>query len=171
VLPKSKGKLTQEEFKNIFDAHFNDVRNYIYYRSGDKEQATEIAQETFMTLWEKNNKFENVNIKALLYKIAGHELINQYRRQKVHLKFKAKEVDENFGESPEEIVNYKELSINYELALENLPEKQRTVFLMSRMEGLKYSEIADNLGLSVKAVEKRMTNALNFIKKATGYQQ
>jgi RNA polymerase sigma-70 factor (family 1) len=162
--------LTQVEFKNIFDAHFNDVRNYIYYRSGDKEQATEIAQETFMILWEKKWQVKDINIKALLYKIAGNILIDQYRRQKIHKRFKAKAVDETFGESPEEIVNYKELSMNYELALENLSEKQRTVFLMSRMDGLKYTEIADNLGLSVKAVEKRMMNALNFLKKATGYQ-
>ena len=163
--------MTQEEFKHIFDTHFNDVRNYIYYRSGDKEQATEVAQETFMILWEKKKLFKDLNIKALLYKIAGNELINQYRRQKVYQKFQAKTVDESFGESPEEIASYKELIINYELALQNLPEKQRTVFLMSRMDGLKNNEIADNLGLSVKAVEKRMKNALNFLKKAIGYQQ
>ncbi len=163
--------MTQEEFKNIFDTHFNDVRNYIYYRSGDKEQANEVAQEAFMILWEKKELIKDINIKALLYKIAGNELINQYRRQKVHQKFQTKSVDETFGESPEEIASYKELSMNYELALQNLPEKQRIVFLMSRMDGLKNNEIADHLGLSVKAVEKRMKNALNFIKKAIGYHQ
>lgn len=40
--------MTHEEFKNIFETHFNDVRNYIYYRSGNKEQAIEVAQETFV---------------------------------------------------------------------------------------------------------------------------
>ncbi len=163
--------MTHEEFKNIFETHFNDVRNYIYYRSGNKEQAIEVAQETFVTLWEKKKQIKNLNIKALLYKIAGDIFINQHRQRKVQMKFKTKAVDETFGESPEELVSFKELSKNYELALEKLPEKQRTVFLMSRMDGLKYYEIADNLGLSVKAVEKRMKNALDFIKEAIGYQQ
>ena len=106
-----------------------------------------------------------------MYKIAGDIFINQHRHRKVQMKFKTKAVDETFGESPEELVSFKELSKNYELALEKLPEKQRAVFLMSRMDGLKYYEIADNLGLSVKAVEKRMKNALDFIKEAIGYQQ
>ena len=61
---------------------------------------------------------------------------------------------------------YKELLKNYELALERLPEKQRTVFLLSRMDGMKYFEIAESLGLSVKAVEKRMKNALEYLRKA-----
>jgi RNA polymerase sigma-70 factor (ECF subfamily) len=55
---------------------------------------------------------------------------------------------------------------NYENALATLPEKQRTVFLLHRMDGLKYHEIASNLGLSVKAVEKRMKFALEYLRKA-----
>ena len=54
----------------------------------------------------------------------------------------------------------------YAKALADLGEKQRTVFLMARMEGLKYHEIAERLNLSVKAVEKRMSIALDFFKKA-----
>lgn len=69
-------------------------------------------------------------------------------------------------ESPEKILEYKELKSKYELALSRLSEKQRVVFLMSRTEDFKYSEIAERLNLSVKAVEKRMKNALGFLKKA-----
>jgi len=46
-----------------------------------------------------------------------------------------------------------------------MPENQRIVFLMSRMDQLKYTEIAENLGISQKAVEKRMTRALGFLRK------
>jgi len=48
--------------------------------------------------------------------------------------------------------------------LESMPEKQRTVFLMNRIDELKYKEIADHLGLSVKAIEKRMSQALEHLK-------
>ena len=66
----------------------------------------------------------------------------------------------------EDKMQYEELSNQYNVALKNLPEKQRIVFLMSRMDEMKYNEIADNLGLSIKAVEKRMKLALEYLRKA-----
>jgi len=160
--------LTREEFKNIFDTHFSDVRNYIYYRSGDQELATDVAQETFMKLWEKQPESLKGSIKALLFKIAGDIFISQLRKRNVAMKYNVKVVEAELSENPFELMKYKELLRNYEQALEKLPDKQRTVFLLSRMDGLKYFEIADNLGVSVKAVEKRMKNALEYLRKAIG---
>jgi len=160
--------LTREEFKKIFDTHFTDVRNYIYYRAGDQELATDVAQETFIRLWEKNSELVTDNLKALLYKIASDLLITQLRKRNVILRYKGRVVEEQYSESPHDLMRYKELLQNYERALENLPEKQRTVFLLSRMDGMKYSEIAETLGLSVKAVEKRMKNALQYLRNAVG---
>lgn len=160
--------MTREEFKNIFDTHFNGVRNYIYYRSGDKDLATDVAQETFMKLWEKRPELLNGNTKALLFKIAGDLLISNLRKRNVEIKYRAIAGTIELSESPYDLLRYKELLQNYGKALENLPEKQRSVFLMSRMEGLKYQEIADSVGVSIKAVEKRMKNALEYLRKAIG---
>ena len=66
--------------------------------------------------------------------------------------------------SPEEILNFTELSKQFDETLTAMPEIQRTVFLMSRRDQLKYIEIAENLGISAKAVEKRMSQALSFLK-------
>lgn len=121
-----------------------------------------------MKIWEKNTEFVNGNIKPLLYKIAGDLLISNLRKRKVAMNYKATVTTEDLSESPHELLHYKELVKNYENALESLPEKQRTVFLMSRMDGLKYYEIADNIGVSVKAIEKRMKNALEYLRKAVG---
>lgn len=158
--------MTKEQFRKIFDSYFDLVRDYVYYRSGDQELATDIAQEAFMRIWEKRLNPEKNQIKALLYKIAGDLFVSSYRKQKTEQNFKLSLKPEVNFETPEDKISFEELNRNYEQALGQLPEKQRTVFLMSRMDGLKYAEIADTLGLSVKAVEKRMSHALTYLKKA-----
>jgi RNA polymerase sigma-70 factor (family 1) len=159
--------LTRAQFKDLFDQHFDAVRSYIYYRSGDAEAATDIAQDTFLKLWEKQPE-DLGHITGLLFKIAGDEFISQYRRQKLMSKFRLNSKPDHKERTPEEQMVFEELRERYETALAAMPEKQRTVFLMSRMDQLKYHEIAERLDLSVKAVEKRMNLALSFLKEALG---
>lgn len=144
--------------------HFAAIRNYVFYRSGDTEVATDIAQETFLKIWEKQNTIHLQRVKGLLYKIAGDLFVSHYRKQKRSFQFFKHFVPEENGSSPEEILAFEQLKANYQKALDKLPEKQRTVFLMSRFENLKYTEIAEALGISVKAVEKRMSQALNHLR-------
>lgn len=156
--------MTKQEFKQLFDRHFDAVRRYIYYRSGDGDLATDIAQDVFLRLWEKQPDYRERENVGLLYKMAGDEFVSRYRRQQLELNYKNSLPFQLYDISPEEELQYKELQQRYEEALSSLPEKQRVAFLMSRMDGLKYHEIADRLNISVKAVEKRMNLALGFLK-------
>nr|MBP7510122.1 sigma-70 family RNA polymerase sigma factor [Prolixibacteraceae bacterium] len=104
-------------------------------------------------------------IKSLLFKIANDFFISKYRKEKVEFAFFMNFKPDEHDLSPDDEVNYKELLKAYDKSLKTMPEKQRVVFLMSRVDELKYKEIADQLELSVKAVEKRMSLALEHLKK------
>jgi len=161
-------QLTREEFKILFDSYFDSVRSYLFYRGAEREQATDIAQDVFLKVWEKQLDIDKKSALRLLYKIAGDMFISQYRREKLEMNYRSGMVDEPFDLSPEDNLRYRELMDSYTRALAVMNEKQRIVFLMARMEGLKYHEIAERLDLSIKAVEKRMSIALAYLKKALG---
>ena len=158
--------MTKEEFKIVYDLYFDNIRRYIYYRCGNEDIATDIAQEVFVTVWEKQFDFHPNKTKSLLYKISLDKYITHYRKVKVETKY-LNEVKFNFTEGvSNNPLEYQELKTLYENTLAKLPEKQREVFLMSRLEELTYKEIAERLEIGVKAVEKRMSLALGVLKKA-----
>ena len=156
--------MTQQEFKKLFENHFAQVRKTIFYRSGNAEVATDIAQETFLKIWEKQNSIQSDKIKGLLYKIAGDLFVSHYRKEKRSFEFFNNYIFDTESQSPEEEMAFDQLKESYKNALDKMNEKYRTVFLLSRAENLKYTEIAEMLGISVKAVEKRMKNALEHLR-------
>lgn len=156
--------LTPEEFKNIFDANFDEIRSYIFYRCSDKELATDIAQDCFLKLWEKKDKIEPTRVGGLLFKMASDLFINDYQHKKRTQKIFENIRFDHDDYSPEEIMSFEQLQEKYDSLIEKMPDNQRVVFLMSRIEGLQYREIGERIGLSVKAVEKRMGNALKYLR-------
>ena len=157
--------MTKEQFKHLFDLYFDDIRRYLYYRCGDTALSTDLAQDTFMRVWEKRMELVPDKDKALLYKIAGDLFVSHARRERLkreapeHIRFELE------ASGPEEELQYSELQDAYEAALLKLPENQRITFLMSRIEELSYQEIATRLSISVKAVEKRISGALSRLRK------
>ena len=156
--------MNQKIFQQLFDLYFDRVRNYIFYRCGDPELSTDIAQDAFMRIWEKKLNPDKGKEKALLFKIAGDIFISDYRKNQTALKFAEIKNTEEENFSVDQEINYNELKTKYERLLTNMNEKQRIVFLMSRNDGMKYKEIADHLDISIKAVEKRMHEALSYLK-------
>ena len=157
--------LNREEFKDVFDVHFDAIRTFVFYRCGDMEMASDVAQDVFMKIWEKRSSLNGNYIKPLLYKMATDCYISDYRKQLCRMNFERSLTPEDGEErSPEDEMSFNELAAAYAKALEQLPEKQRMVFLMSREDGMKYAEISDSLRISVKAVEKQVSAALRFLR-------
>lgn len=163
-------RVVKEVFKKCFDLWFDELRNYITYRCCDEALATDIVQEAFLKVWEKKLEYQGEQTKGLLYKIAIDLWISQYRKQQSEKKYRLSFSWKQSYNETEELLYYEEMKGKYEMALAALPEKRRQVFLMSRMDGLTYQEIADRLELSVKAVEKRMKLALEELRKKLNYE-
>lgn len=155
-------------FDKIFAAHANDLRNYLYYKFGNIEVAEDIVQESYLKLWINCAKVSIEKSKSYLFTIASNLFIDEKRHQKVVLKFQEKKTNSFHNESPEFILEEKEFMLKLQNTLANLPSKQREVFLLNRIDKKKYAEIAEMLEISVKAVEKRMQNALLIIRKEIG---
>ncbi|MBN2743764.1 MAG: sigma-70 family RNA polymerase sigma factor [Marinilabiliaceae bacterium] len=157
--------MTKQEFKNLYDRYFDAIRRYLFYRGADEEGATDLAQDVFLRVWEKQMALEPGREASLLYKMAGDLFVSRYRRQQVERSYVNQLVYEPDHLTPESALEQAEMSARYEKALKEMNDHQRTVFLLSRMDGLKYHEIAQRLQLSVKAVEKRMNLALTYLRK------
>lgn len=158
--------MTKTEFKDFFEQYFDEVRSYVLYRSNDQELATDITQDCFLKIWEKREKVNVSLAKGLAYKMASDLFINTF-----HHKKRTQQLFDNLSinqqdYSPEDLMLFEQLQDKYEALIENMPENQKVVFLMSRIDGLQYKEIAERLGLGIKAIEKRMGNALNYLRTA-----
>lgn len=157
--------INQIEFDQIFVEWYNPVRNFIYYKTGDLQIAEDITQDAFLKIWEKRESIKIQTVKSLLYKIANNMFLNRQEHKKVLFKFINDYQINEFSTAPDYELEMKEFDKRLQLTLADLDEKNRIVFLMNRIDDLTYNEIAQNLGLSVKAVEKRMGKALSFLKE------
>ena len=155
----------QAKFKQYFDAYYKPVRNYLFYKTGDKDLADDATQQVFLRLWEIRETIKQDTVKSLIYTIATNIVLNHFKHQKVVYQFAMKQSDEHSeSDSADFELRQKEFNDKLNNVLEKIPENSRNVFLMNRIEELSYNEIAERLGLSVKAIEKRMHQALEIIK-------
>ncbi|MBQ4822138.1 RNA polymerase sigma factor [Aquimarina sp. MMG016] len=161
----SRSVCDQPVFSKLFTTHAQTIRNHIYYKCGDVEQAEDIMQEAFIKLWNNCKKVFFDKAKAFLYKVATNLFYNQVAHQKVRLEYAGLPHSSKNIESPDFIMEEKEFMDKLQNAIADLPEGQREVFLLNRIDKKTYNEIAEMLGISVKAVEKRMHNALKELRK------
>ena len=162
--------IEKNEFVDLFNQMYETIKNYIYYKTGDIDLADDAAQETFIKIWEKKNEIRQETVRSLLYTIAGNLCKNRFEHQQVVFEFANRFQQNETSVSPEFELELKEFNNKLQNAIGGLKEKNRVVFLMNRIDGLTYKQIAENLEISVKAVEKRMKNALDILKKTIEYK-
>lgn len=159
--------MTLEYYKSLFDTYYRPIRNFLYYKLGDIDLAEDITQEVFIRAWDKRDVIVPDTAKSYLYKIANNLAINHFNSGKTRFELKLQDHDRTIAESPQYVMEADEFAEKLNRVMDGLPEHQRVVFLMNRMEDLTYREIADRLDISVKAVEKRMHGALEQLRTVT----
>ncbi|MFC6876517.1 RNA polymerase sigma factor [Flavobacterium myungsuense] len=163
--PKSIGICEEIAFSNFFKSNVKLLRNYLYFKFGNEEQANDMTQEAFIKLWEKCSEVPIEKAKSFLYTVANNNTLNQIAHKKVVLSYAKNNVNsDKTNVNPEFILEEEQFKVKLEKAISNLTEAQRTAFLLHRIEGKKYSEIAEIIGISVKAVEKRIHGALVYLR-------
>ncbi len=163
------GLCAQAAFADFFRKHAKALRNYLYFKFGDRDQADDMTQEAFAKLWEKCGDVPMEKAKSFVYTVANNASLNKIAHRKVvltHAKMHAPETATHYD--PQFLIEEDQFRVKLEAAIANLTEGQRTAFLLNRIEGKKYHEIAEMLGLSVKAVEKRIHGALVSLRENLG---
>jgi len=158
----------EQAFELLFRKYYVRLCGFANKFLNDPEEAREIVQEVFMKIWEGREDIDpEDSLQSYLFKIAQNNSLNRLRKLKVESRYveilKLVYIDNSDFSSYESIFT-RELSDNIARAISTIPPKCKRVFELSRMEGLKYSEIARLLNISVKTVEAQMSKALNILR-------
>lgn len=151
-------------YSDIFQANSKIIFNHIFYKYGNEEKAHDAVQEAFLKLWQNCAKVPPNKAKSFLYTVANNLYLNVLKAEKVRLKYADKTL-KTTNEHPEFLMEEQQFKEKLDAALNSLPENQRATFLMNRIDGLKYAEIAQLEGVSIKAIEKRMHLALKSLRE------
>jgi RNA polymerase sigma-70 factor (ECF subfamily) len=155
----------------MFRQHYAMVCNTINHYLRDRSRTEDVAQEMFAELWVKRNQLTiHTSVPAYLRRMAVTRTLNYIRDSRKYNwdELDAPETGVNQATVEPDVLNSMEeaeLRKKIDLAILQLPEKCRVVFLMSRMEEMPYAEIAANLGISVKTVENQIGKALRLLRQ------
>ena len=161
----SVGVCQEKIYQELYFKYSEYLRNFIYYKSGDMVLAEDLCHDSFIKLWENCSTVTIEKAKSYLFTVGNNLFLNKAKKDKVKLKFGNSLKTKTEKSDPHFILQKEEFRQKLELAISNLPETQREVFLMNRIDKKKYKEIAEELNVSVKAVEKRMHKALKALRQ------
>lgn len=153
------------DFDSIYLLYFSRLCRFASQYTGSAEDAESLVQDVFISAWEKRDTwiitlpllYTAVKTKCIDY--LRHRMVTEKYNRELSYKIASLEYLDNHFASEQDLEQI------VQKALDRLPDKCRNIFLKSRLEGKKYKEIAEELGLSVNTVENQMAIALKKLKK------
>lgn len=168
VLIADIAKGNEDAFEMVFMAYYAALCTYANSLLKDPAEAEEVVQGTFLTFWEGRQNFDiHTSLKAYLYRAVHNTCLNKLKHYKVRQAHSTEYKSTNSEEVDTTIeqVQGSELERQIATAIEKLPNQCQTVFKLSRQQGLSYAEIAEQMGVSVKAVDKQIVRALRILRE------
>jgi len=168
-MSKKEPSVCEEKVYNeLFRKYYASATRYIYYKCGNLQQAEDIVQNVFVKIWKLCATIIYSKAKSYIYSACNNSFFNEVAHEKVVFKHQ-KTVEENTDyESPDFLIEVDEFRVKLKEAINTLNMKEREVFLLSRIEDKTYKEIAEITGLTVKAIERRMSKALKELRNVLG---
>ena len=157
----------EHAFEKLFHKYYAPLCLYVCHFLGNKEKAEEIVQELFVKIWIKRHALNiETSVENYLFRSVKNQCLNEVQHQKAKQKY-VRATTEGLMNGTDSSSCFMEVNLREKIkkSIEALPEKRREIFCMSREEGMKYREIADALGISVKTVEVHMGLALKQLRE------
>jgi len=161
----------QAAYAMIYQRYYRLLYIHALKKLNDEEEAKDIIQELFTTLWTKRETIlQDTNFAAFLYTSVRNRVLDYFSHQKVASRY----IDSLQGfidtdpVSADDRVHERELLEFIQAEIQSLPPKMREVFLLSREENLSHKEIAEQLGISEQTVSKQISNALKVLRYKMG---
>ena len=158
----------RSDFRYLFNTFYDRLVAYITTFNHDKIQSEDIVQHAFIRLWEDKSKLdETKSPKAYLYAIAYNRYIDTIKKVKKQEKLLSQIWERALVERIQEDSDALEERIQkMRLVIDSLPPKCKEIIMLNKIQGVKYKEIADQMGISVKTVESQMRIAFTKIREA-----
>jgi RNA polymerase sigma-70 factor (ECF subfamily) len=156
------------QFESLFRSSYVSLVRYAKTLIKDHDTAEEIVQDLFFKLWQDKEKLKiESSLNGYLFRSVHNRCLHYIEHSRVVERHAAEILQQQTDtqESPSDILNYKELQEKIATILERLPDRCGKIFTMNRFEGLKYTEIAEKLSVSIKTVEANMGRALKEFRK------
>jgi RNA polymerase sigma-70 factor (family 1) len=157
----------EKSFRLVFDHYWKSVYGVAYVLTKSIELSEEIVQDVFLKIWLNRERLPEIEkFDGYLFMAARNHIYNVLRKKVIEGPWVA-QLEQHFLETsslPEEQLLLKETTEAIKAAVAKLPQQQRTVFELSRFEGLDHAKIADQLGISKLTVKSHMTKALQTIR-------
>ena len=154
-------------FEKLYFRYCKKLYNFIFSICKNKEDAEGLVQLVFMKVWEKRTQLDpEQSFSGYIFRIAKNDLLNRIKKkinERVYVDYLLSR-PEDLSNSVEKNINFLELNLEIERLLTHVPEKRRKIFQLSRMEGLTYREIADQLNISVNTVNTQISKTLEELR-------
>jgi RNA polymerase sigma-70 factor (ECF subfamily) len=164
-------KLTQSDseqtIKQLFDEYFHQLTLHAFHYVNDYGQAEEIVQDVFVKIWQNFDQIRQMNdLKAYLFKSVQNSSLNFMKHIQVRKKFidDSEFLNASKENSHEETITEEETKKRVHQAVNKLPDNWKEAFILSKYNKLKYHEIAEDMNISQKTVEKYISKALKNLR-------